>query len=73
MDETGLVKAGAKSCGVGRPYRGTAGRVENGPVGVFVGHMAPKGRALVDRAHACRTTRRPTPTAGGTPGCRRGG
>ena len=47
---TGLLRKGAKSCGVARRYSGTAGRVENGQVGVFLGYAAPKGRALLDRA-----------------------
>lgn len=50
VDETGFLKKGTKSCGVGRQYSGTAGRVENGQVGVFLGYMTPKGRALLDRA-----------------------
>src|SRR5260221_10641073 len=36
IDETGFVKKGAKSAGVARQYSGTAGRLENQPVGVFI-------------------------------------
>lgn len=50
VDETGFLKKGTKSCGVARQYTGTAGRVENAQVGVFLGYSARKGRALVDRA-----------------------
>ena len=50
IDETGFVKKGAKSCGVARQYSGTAGRVENCQVGVFLGYASPKGRAGIDRA-----------------------
>lgn len=50
VDETGFLKKGAKSCGVARQYTGTAGRIENAQVGVFLGYATPKGRALVDRA-----------------------
>ena len=50
VDETGFLKKGAKSCGVARQYSGTAGRVENCQVGVFLGYAAAKGRALLDRA-----------------------
>lgn len=50
VDETGFLKKGAKSCGVARQYSGTAGRIENGQVGVFLGYATPKGRALLDRA-----------------------
>jgi SRSO17 transposase len=50
VDETGFLKKGTKSCGVARQYSGTAGRVENGQVGVFLGYTTTKGRALPDRA-----------------------
>jgi SRSO17 transposase len=50
IDETGFLKKGAKSCGVARQYSGTAGRIENCQVGVFLGYASPKGRAGIDRA-----------------------
>jgi len=50
VDETGFLKKGTKSCGVARQYTGTAGRIENAQVGVFLGYATPKGRALLDRA-----------------------
>ena len=50
VDETGFLKHGAKSCGVARQYSGTAGRIENCQVGVFLGYASPKGRAGIDRA-----------------------
>jgi SRSO17 transposase len=50
VDETGFLKKGTKSCGVARQYSGTAGRIENCQVGVFLGYATKKGRALVDRA-----------------------
>jgi SRSO17 transposase len=50
IDETGFVKKGAKSCGVARQYSGTAGRIENCQVGVFLGYASAKGRAGIDRA-----------------------
>jgi SRSO17 transposase len=49
VDETGFVKKGTRSAGVQRQYSGTAGRVENCQLGVFLAYAAPKGRALVDR------------------------
>ena len=49
VDETGFVKKGARSAGVQRQYSGTAGRVENCQLGVFLAYAGPKGRALVDR------------------------
>ena len=50
VDETGFLKKGTRSCGVARQYSGTAGRVENCQVGVFLGYASPKGRAGIDRA-----------------------
>src|SRR3954462_3055273 len=50
LDETGFVKKGDKSAGVQRQYSGTAGRVENCQVGVFLGYASRHGRALIDRA-----------------------
>jgi SRSO17 transposase len=49
VDETGFLKKGTKSAGVQRQYSGTAGRIENCQVGVFLAYASRKGRALVDR------------------------
>lgn len=49
IDETGFLKKGTHSCGVKRQYSGTAGRVENCQVGVFVGYATPQGQTLLDR------------------------
>ncbi len=49
VDETGFVKKGVQSVGVARQYSGTAGRVENCQVGVFLGYATRRGRALLDR------------------------
>src|SRR5881227_1256284 len=50
LDETGFVKKGTKSAGVQRQYSGTAGRVENCQIGVFLGYAGRHGRALIERA-----------------------
>ena len=50
VDETGDVKKGVHSVGVQRQYSGTAGRVENSQVAVFLTYAAPRGHALIDRA-----------------------
>jgi SRSO17 transposase len=50
LDETGFLKKGDKSAGVQRQYSGTAGRIENCQVGVFLGYASRHGRALIDRA-----------------------
>jgi SRSO17 transposase len=50
VDETGFLKKGTMSAGVARQYTGTAGRVENAQVGVFLAYAASDGaRALIDR------------------------
>lgn len=48
-DETGFLKKGVHSVGVKRQYTGTAGRIENSQVGVFLCYTSDKGAALVDR------------------------
>jgi SRSO17 transposase len=49
IDETGFLKKGTKSVGVKRQYTGTAGKVENCQVGVFLTYFAPGGRTFLDR------------------------
>ena len=49
VDETGFLKQGKKSCGVKRQYSGTAGRVENCQIGVFLAYASAKGHTLIDR------------------------
>nr|WP_156757043.1 IS701 family transposase [Actinokineospora pegani] len=49
VDETGFLKKGTKSAGVGRQYSGTAGRIENSQIGVFLAYASARGRALIDR------------------------
>jgi SRSO17 transposase len=50
LDETGFVKKGTHSVGVQRQYSGTAGRIENCQVGVFLGYAGRHGHAVIDRA-----------------------
>jgi SRSO17 transposase len=50
VDETGDVKKGVHSVGVQRQYSGTAGRIENAQVAVYLTYAAPRGHALIDRA-----------------------
>jgi SRSO17 transposase len=49
VDETGFLKKGTRSAGVARQYSGTAGRIENCQVGVFLAYAAPAGRTFLDR------------------------
>src|SRR4051812_42055895 len=50
LDETGFIKKGIKSVGVQRQYSGTAGRIENCQIGVFLGYASRHGHALIHRA-----------------------
>lgn len=50
LDETGFLKKGTKSAGVARQYSGTAGRIENCQIGVFLAYASPTGHAFLDRA-----------------------
>ena len=45
----GDVKKGTATPGVQRQYTGTAGRIENAQVAVYLGYAAPHGHALIDR------------------------
>jgi SRSO17 transposase len=49
LDETGFLKKGQHSAGVARQYSGTAGKVENCQIGVFVAYASRLGHALLDR------------------------
>jgi SRSO17 transposase len=55
LDETGFVKKGTKSVGVQRQYSGTAGRIENCQIGVFLGYASRHGHALIDRCICLRS------------------
>lgn len=49
IDETGFVKKGTKSVAVQRQYSGTAGRIENCQLGVFLSYASARGHTLLDR------------------------
>jgi len=49
VDETGFLKKGTRSVGVQRQYSGTAGRIENCQLGVFLAYATPHGHAFLDR------------------------
>ncbi|GAA4975411.1 hypothetical protein GCM10025331_82450 [Actinoplanes utahensis] len=49
IDDTGFLKKGVKSAGVARQYSGTAGRIENCQIGVFLAYRSTRGHALIDR------------------------
>jgi SRSO17 transposase len=49
IDETGFLKKGTTSVGVTRQYSGTAGRIENCQIGVFLAYAGRHGRTFLDR------------------------
>lgn len=49
VDETGDLKKGVHTVGVQRQYTGTAGRIENAQVGVFLAYASRHGHSLIDR------------------------
>ncbi len=49
IDETGFLKQGRSSCGVGRQYTGSAGKITNCQVGVFASYVSRHGHAFIDR------------------------
>jgi SRSO17 transposase len=50
VDESGFLKQGRESVGVARQYTGTAGKIANCQIGVFLGYASAKGYAGLDRA-----------------------
>lgn len=50
LDETGDLKKGTATVGVQRQYTGTAGRIENSQVAVYLVYAAARGYAFIDRA-----------------------
>lgn len=49
LDETGFLKKGTHSVGVQRQYSGTAGKIENCQIGVFLSYSTPTGHVFLDR------------------------
>eukprot|EP01033_Poteriospumella_lacustris_P019247 gene19249-13912_t len=49
IDETGFLKQGKTSCGVGRQYTGSAGKITNCQIGVFATYASRHGHAFIDR------------------------
>ena len=71
VDETGFLKKGDKSAGVQRQYSGTAGRIENCQVGVFLAYATAKGEFCWTGNCTCPKYGRRTGSGGGRPGCLR--
>src|SRR3954454_23957803 len=49
IDETGFLKQGVRSCGVGRQYTGSAGKITSCQIGVLAAYVSAKGCAFIDR------------------------
>jgi SRSO17 transposase len=49
IDESGFLKKGRLSAGVARQYSGTAGKIENCQIGVFLAYASAHGHTLIDR------------------------
>jgi len=49
IDETGFLKQGQSSCGGGRPYTGSAGKITHCQIGVLAAYVSDKGCAFIDR------------------------
>ncbi|MHB8387863.1 IS701 family transposase [Metallibacterium sp.] len=61
IDETGFLRQGKASCGVGRQCTGPAGRISNRRIGVFASCVPGKGHAFIDRALCLPKARTPDP------------
>src|ERR1700682_596935 len=48
LDETGFLKQGKASCGVGRQYTGSAGKITNCQIGVFAASVSRHGHSFID-------------------------
>src|SRR4051794_28147643 len=49
VQQTRFLKQGHASCGVGRQYTGSAGKITNCQIGVFAAYVSDKGHAFIDR------------------------
>lgn len=67
VDETGDVKKGTHTVGVQRQYTGTAGRIENAQVAVYLVYAGRRGHVAVDRELYIPRSWTTDPTAAGPP------
>ena len=71
VDETGFLKKGRRSVGVKRQYSGTAGKVENCQIGVFLAYGSRHGAAFLIGSCICPRSGRRTGRGDGKPVCPR--
>jgi SRSO17 transposase len=67
IDETGFLKKGEKSVGVQRQYSGTAGRIENCQIGVFLAYASSRGHTLSMRSFNSASYQAGAHTSGAVP------
>jgi SRSO17 transposase len=53
VDETGDLKKGIHTVGVQRQYTGTAGKVDNAQVAVYLAYATAAGHGVIDRERTC--------------------
>ena len=69
VDETGFLKKGDKSVGVQRQYSGTAGRIENSQIGVFLAYAVSMAGRCWTGSCTCPRCGRRTGNGAGRPEC----
>jgi SRSO17 transposase len=69
IDETGDLKAGTATVGVQRQYTGTAGRVENAQVAVYLVYATDAGHGWLTESCTCPGRGPVTPSACRRPAC----
>ena len=71
VDETGFLKQGRASCGVGRQYTGSAGKITNCQIGVFAAYVSAMATPLSIGPCTCRRPGRAMPCGWRGAMCRR--
>jgi SRSO17 transposase len=67
VDETGDLKKGTHTAGVQRQYTGTAGKVDNAQVAVYLTYATQAGHGVIDRSCTCPSNGWPTPSGARAP------
>jgi hypothetical protein len=73
VDETGFLKKGTTSVGVQRQYSGTAGKVDNCQLGVFLAYASARGGRSSTGSRTCQGMDPGSGAVSGRPGARAGG